>query len=102
MNNRIQNNNNNNRNNNLQRLFVHHCATLIQSNFKGYIQRKRYRQFLPIYRRFKELLLAGFEGWKTRRIMKLQPIKAQLDSINDRTKHKQMNLARIAKRELID
>ena len=87
-----------NKKNNLQQLFVHHCATLIQSNYKGYIQRKRYRQFLPIYRRLRELLLAGFEGWKTRRILKLQPIKTQINAIKERTKKKQLNLARIGKR----
>ena len=44
----------------LQLQFANHCATIIQSHFKGYIQRKRYRLFLPAYRRFREILLAGF------------------------------------------
>lgn len=29
------------------------CATIIQANYKGYMQRKYYKKFLPVYRRFK-------------------------------------------------
>jgi hypothetical protein len=34
-------------------LFLHHCATIIQSRFKGYQQRKYYKLFKPILHRFK-------------------------------------------------
>jgi hypothetical protein len=37
----------------LQREFLDHCARLLQSHWRGHAQRKRYRQFLPIYRRFR-------------------------------------------------
>ena len=82
--------------------FINHCATLVQTHFRRYIQQKKYRQFLPIYRRFREILFAGFEGWKMRKIMNLQPIKAQIKAIRDKTKSSLMNMARIAKRELLD
>ena len=54
--------------------------------------------FLPIYRRLREILYAGFEGWKTRKIMKLGPIKTQIRCIKDKDKNKQTNMARIHKR----
>ena len=47
-------------------------------------------------------MFAGFEGWKMRKIMNLQPIKAQIKAIRDKTKSSLMNMARIAKRELLD
>ena len=78
--------------------FLGHCATIIQSNFKAYQQRKRYRQFLPIYRRLRELLFAGFQGWKTRRILKLQHIKSQIASIHVFDKSKNCSKQRIGKR----
>jgi len=33
--------------------FIEHCVVIIQSRYRGFIQRKRYRQFLPIYRRLR-------------------------------------------------
>jgi len=60
---------------------MNHCATIIQANFKGYIQRKYYKKFIPIYRRFKQLLYAGFIGWKTRKILKLSLIKNKIKEI---------------------
>lgn len=58
--------------------FINHCALIIQTHWRGYIQRKRYRKFLPIYRRFRELVFAFYEGWKIRKIMKLQHIRQQV------------------------
>jgi hypothetical protein len=74
----------------------------IQSRVKGYLQRKRYKAFLPVYRRVKELLLAAFNGWKTRKIIKLPPIKGQINDIRLKLKNGQASSARIAKRELWD
>lgn len=51
-------------------MFANHCATIIQSKFKGYKQRKYYNMFKPILRRFKELLSAIVEGWRVRKILK--------------------------------
>lgn len=61
--------------------FMNLCATMIQANFKGYNQRKYYRKFLPVYRRFKQLLYAGFLGWKTRKVLKLTVVKAKINDI---------------------
>lgn len=88
--------------NSIHAQFLWHCATLIQTHFRGYIQQKRYLQFLPIYRRFRELLYAGVLGWRVRRIMKLQPLKTQIKLIKDKITNGQLNMARIHKRELID
>jgi hypothetical protein len=60
---------------------MNHCATIIQANFKGYSQRKYYKKFIPIYKRFKQLLYAGFIGWKTRKILKLSLIKNKIQEI---------------------
>ena len=51
-------------------LFLHHCATIIQSRFKGYQQRKYYKLFKPILHRFKQLLLAVVVGWRIRKLLK--------------------------------
>ena len=67
-------------------LYVNHCATLIQSNFKGYKERKYYKMFLPFYRRFKMLLNSVVCGWRVRRIMKLNKIekkKSEIIKFND-------------------
>jgi hypothetical protein len=69
---------------------------------KGYIQRKKYKAFLPIYRRVKELFFAIFSGWKTRRILKLPTVKGQINNIRLKLKNGQVSSARIAKRELVD
>ena len=47
-------------------------------------------------------MLAGFEGWKTRRIMKLPVIKNQINVVQNKVKNEQVSHARIAKRELAD
>lgn len=57
---------------------MNHCAVLIQKNYKGYLQRKYYKRFLPIYRRVKSLLEATAMGWKIRRIMKLRVISKKI------------------------
>lgn len=86
----------------MHRQFVDHCASLLQARFRGYIQKKRYRQFLPIYRRFRELLLAVTEGWKTRRILSLPQVKQQIQTIRTKNTNSHNSLCRIAKRELSD
>ena len=83
-------------------LFIQHCAILIQSRFKGFVQRKKYKAFLPIYRRFKELLASIYLGWKIRRIMNLPKIKNQIIKIKEKVNNNQMSSSRIAKRQLID
>lgn len=65
-------------------MFINHCAVIIQSLFRGYIKRKRYIQFLPIYRRFKEIISAAAQGWKIRKILNLNIIKAQILDIKKR------------------
>lgn len=61
--------------------FMNHCAIIIQSHFKGYRQRKLYRKFLPLYKRFKQLMCAGFIGWKTRKTLKLSVVKNKINEI---------------------
>lgn len=73
--------NKNQNNKQVVRNFMNLCATMIQANFKGYMQRKYYQKFLPVYRRFKQLLYAGFIGWKTRKVFKLSIIKAKINDI---------------------
>lgn len=34
-------------------MFLNHCATIIQKQFRGYQQRKYYQMFLPVLWRFK-------------------------------------------------
>lgn len=62
-------------------MFANHCATLIQSHFKGYQQRKYYLLFKPILHRFKELLIAVISGWRVRNIMKTNRIKKKCEKI---------------------
>jgi myosin heavy subunit len=81
---------------------VHHCAVVIQSRLRGYFQRRKYKAFLPIYRRVRELLSAVAAGWKLRRILRLQPVKAQIGEIRVRIRNGQVSAARIAKREFAD
>jgi len=61
--------------------FMNHCATVIQASFKGYKQRKYYKKFLPLYRRFKQLMYAGFMGWKTRKILNLTIVRSKKNKI---------------------
>jgi hypothetical protein len=61
--------------------FMNHCAVIIQSHFRGYQQRKYYRKFLPLYKRFKQLLYAGFIGWKTRKTLKLGIVRNKINEI---------------------
>jgi hypothetical protein len=82
----------------IQEEFIEHCAIAIQSTFRGFRERKKYRAFLPIYRRVRELLYGIYCGWKTRRILKLQPIKIQISEIKLKMKNGQASSARIAKR----
>lgn len=77
---------------------MQHCAIIIQSRWKGYVQRKRYRKFLPIYRRVKELLISIYLGWKVRKIFKLRSIKTQIIDIKECTNKKHLSQVRIAKR----
>lgn len=83
-------------------MFINHCATLIQSRFRGYQQRKYYKMFRPVMRRFKELLGAMVSGWKMRRIMKLKPIVKKCAKIKQEEERKNFREARIMKRDLID
>ena len=83
---------------NIQRLFLDHCATIIQSHFRGFVQKKRYRQFLPVYRRVRELLLAAAEGWRVRKVMQLKSTVRTIKSIKEKENRKETIHARIAKR----
>lgn len=62
-------------------MFVNHCATIIQSRFKGYQQRKYYKMFKPFLGRFKELLLAIVTGWRVRKILKTRHIQKKKGKI---------------------
>lgn len=64
-------------------LFLHHCATIIQSRFKGYQQRKYYQLFKPLLRRFKQLLIAVVAGWRIRRILKIKIINKKCIKIKE-------------------
>lgn len=54
----------------LLRRYVNHCATLIQKTFRGALTRIRYKQMRRRMRRFRMLLTAFVQGWKTRKILK--------------------------------
>lgn len=69
---------------------------------RGYFQRKKYKAFLPIYRRVKELLSAVVSGWRVRSIMKLHPVRTQIGEIRLKARNGQVSAARIARRELVD
>lgn len=69
---------------------------------RGYFQRKKYKAFLPIYRRVKELLSAVVSGWRIRRIMKLQSVRTQIGEIRLKMKNRHLSAVRIAKREFAD
>jgi hypothetical protein len=75
---------------------------VIQSRLRGYFQRRKYKAFLPIYRRVRELLSAVAAGWKLRRILRLQAVKAQIGEIRVRIRNGQAGAVRIAKREFAD
>ena len=55
--------------------FVNHCAVIIQSRFRGYMQRKYYVKFLPLYRRFRLLLEGAVAGWRVRQILKTKNMR---------------------------
>ena len=82
----------------LHSLFLQHCAIIIQSRFKAYLQRKKYKSFLPLYRRVQDLLYAIYRGWKLRNIMNLPIIKSQVAAISIKTRNNQFSSSRIAKR----
>lgn len=62
-------------------MFANHCATIIQSHFRGYQQRKYYSMFKPILRRFKELLSAIVAGWRVRRLLNTRYINRKKTKI---------------------
>lgn len=90
------------KNNEMVKNFMNLCATIIQANFKGYMQKKYYKKFLPIYRRFKQLLYAGFLGWKTRKTFKLAFVKGKINDIKILQKQQKSMQIRIAKRDFSD
>ncbi len=57
---------------------------------------------MPLYRRFKQLLYAGFVGWKTRKTLKLAIVKNKINEMKSlKSQSKNLQL-RIAKRDLTD
>ena len=46
--------------------------------------------------------MAITEGWKTRKVLKLNPIKNQINLIKEKQAKNQLSSLRIGKRELID
>lgn len=64
------------------------------------MQRKYYRQFLPIYRRFRSLLLAVIAGWRVRRIFRCKDVKTKCKKIKELSNAGQNREARIMKRNL--
>jgi myosin heavy subunit len=48
--------------------FVHHCATMIQASFKGYIMRKRHQIAIKKLKKVTQSLLTCFRIWKAKRI----------------------------------
>lgn len=51
------------------------CAEKIQTVFRGYIQRKRFRLASEKLRKFVVKARAVLMGWKTRQIMKIVKLK---------------------------
>lgn len=83
-------------------MFVNHCASIIQSRFKGYQQRKYYKMFKPFLARFKELLHAIVIGWRVRKILKTRRILKKKGKIMNELEKKNLREARILKRDLLD
>ncbi|CAD8053744.1 unnamed protein product [Paramecium sonneborni] len=54
--------------------FLNFCATLIQKNVKGYIQRQRHKIIMMHIRRFKAILNGFIQGYRTRQIMKVPDV----------------------------
>lgn len=48
--------------------FKEYCSIYIQKIFRGYLVRKKYKQAILKYKRFRQLLVSIFMGWKVRRI----------------------------------
>lgn len=61
--------------------FLHHCAVLIQAQFRGYQCRKYYRLFLPVMRRLRALLAALVAGWRVRRVMKTSLVRRKICAV---------------------
>ena len=83
-------------------MFLHHCAGIIQSRWKGYRERKYFRMFRPVMWRFKELVMAVVVGWKVRKIMKLKSVHKKCNKIKEMLAINNYRDARIVKRDLID
>ncbi|CAD8132612.1 unnamed protein product [Paramecium octaurelia] len=54
--------------------FLNFCATLIQKNVKGYIQRQRHKIIMMHIRRFKAILNGFIQGYRTRQIFKVPDV----------------------------
>lgn len=62
-------------------LFTNHCATIIQKNFRRFIQQKYYKHYKVAVCRMKELVTAVCEGWRIRKIMKTRAIQRMVEEI---------------------
>lgn len=58
------------------------CAEKIQTVFKGYLQRKRYRLATEKLKKFVGKARAVLIGWKTRQIMKIVKLKEEMKIIS--------------------
>ncbi|CAD8135025.1 unnamed protein product [Paramecium pentaurelia] len=84
--------------------FLNFCATLIQKNVKGYIQRQRHKIIMMHIRRFKAILNGFIQGYRTRQIMKVPDVAKLRQNIietddgtygNPQIRQKKINLIRM-------
>lgn len=57
------------------------CAEKIQSVFKGYLTRKRYKVAFGRAKKFMGMMNAIVAGWKVRRIIRCIKVKEEIKSI---------------------